>query len=244
MKKYKYIRIIFSALGIAVVLNGIVASSMSNLNAGLFLVFALGLFLIAFGVFLPKIPRWARYTLSICLCAVICMSTVIFVGGTVDTVTYTEDAVIVLGAGLRGDRPSLTLRNRLDCAVGYYENNPDCVIVVTGGQGQGEDITEALAMERYLVEHGVPAYKIIKEELSTSTYENFRNAKELLDSRLGEDYSITLITNDFHVLRAVSTAEKVGFDSPAHLHSSTPIYTALPSILRECLATLKYILIG
>jgi len=244
MKKYKYIRIIFSALGIAVVLNGIVASSMSNLNAGLFLVFALGLFLIAFGVFLPKIPRWARYTLSICLCAVICMSTVIFVGGTVDTATYTEDAVIVLGAGLRGDRPSLTLRNRLDCALDYYEKNPDCVIVVTGGQGQGEDITEALAMERYLVAHGVPEEKIIKEELSTSTYENFENARLLLSERFFGDYSAVIVTNDFHILRAVSTAEKVGFDSPTHIHSPTPIYTALPGILRECLATVKYILIG
>jgi uncharacterized SAM-binding protein YcdF (DUF218 family) len=244
MKKRALVKYALISLGGLVILNGIVACAVSNLNLGLFLVFALGMILVAFGVFMHVLPKWARCGLAFCLCAAVVMSTVIFVGGVFDNATYNEDAVIVLGAGLRGETPSLTLRNRLDRALDYYEKNPDCIIVVTGGQGQGEDITEALAMERYLVAHGVPEEKIIKEELSTSTYENFENARLLLSERFLGDYSTVIITNDFHILRAVSTAKKVGFDSPAHLHSPTPIYTALPSILRECLATLKYMLIG
>lgn len=244
MKKRTLIKYVLISLGGLVILNGIIAASVSNLNLGLFLVFALGIILVAFGVFMHVLPKWATCVVSLCLCVALGMSTVIFIGGVFDNATYTEDAVIVLGAGLRGETPSLTLRNRLDKALDYYERNPDCIIVVTGGQGQGEDITEALAMERYLVARGVPEEKIIKEELSTSTYENFENARLLLSERFLGDYSAVIVTNDFHILRAVSTAEKVGLDSPTHIHSPTPIYTALPSVLRECLATVKYILIG
>ena len=102
--------------------------------------------------------------------------------GFTDTVTYKEDAVIVLGAGLRGENLSLILRNRLDAAVEYYNENPEAVIVVSGGQGPDEDIPEAEAMERYLYEQGVPLNKIIKEDKSTSTEENFKFSKELLET--------------------------------------------------------------
>ena len=244
MKKTIFIKVALICIGSIITMNGIVAASVSNLNTGLFLTFGLGMFLVAFGLLFHRIPKWARLALFICLCAIAVSATSVFAIGAFDSATYKEDAVIVLGAGLRGDRPSLTLKNRLDRAVDYYEKNPDCLIVVTGGQGAGEDITEALAMERYLVNAGIPLKNIIKEELSTSTYENFRNAKDLLDSRLGEDYSITLITNDFHILRATAIAQKAGFDSPTHLNSPTPVYTALPSVLRECLAILKFIFLG
>ena len=244
MKKTIFIKVALICVGALIVLNGIVAASVSNLNTGLFLTFGIGMLLVAFGFLFYRIPKWTRLALFICLCVIAVSATAVFVIGSCDSATYEEDAVVVLGAGLRGDRPSLTLKNRLDRAVDYYEKNPDCLIVVTGGQGPGEDITEALAMERYLINAGIPIQNIIKEELSTSTYENFKNAKNLLDSRLGKDYIITLITNDFHVIRATAIAQKTGFDSPTHLNSSTPIYTALPSVLRECLAILKFIFFG
>ncbi len=244
MKKPIFIKLALICIGAIITLNGIVAAFVSNLNLGLFLTFGLGIFLVAFGLLFHRIPKWVRLAILICLCAVAVSATSVFAVGVFDSATYEEDAVIVLGAGLRGDRPSRTLKNRLDRAVDYYEKNPDCLIVVTGGQGQGEDITEALAMERYLIEKGVPADVILKEDRSTSTLENFENAKAILDSYLGENYSIALITNDFHIFRATGMAKKVGFDSPSHLHSPTPLPTALPSVLREFLATLKFIFLG
>ena len=97
------------------------------------------------------------------------------------TVTYKEDAIIVLGAAVHGKTPSRTLRYRLKKAVDYHEQNPDAIIIVSGGQGAQEDISEAEAMKIYLVENGVASNKIIKEDKSTSTAENFKFSKEILD---------------------------------------------------------------
>jgi uncharacterized SAM-binding protein YcdF (DUF218 family) len=124
--------------------------------------------------------------------------------------------------------------------VAYYEQNPAAILVVTGGQGHGEDITEALAMERYLIEHGVPADNIWKEERATSTYENFVFSKALIDDRLGADYSAVYVTTDFQIFRAGQVAKRVGLDDISHVHSDTVWFLVVPSCLRECLAVLWY----
>lgn len=90
--------------------------------------------------------------------------------------------MIVLGAGLRGERVTDLLARRLDAAYDYHLENPNAVIVVTGGQGPGEDIPEARAMKAYLVEKGVPEKQILEEASSTSTEENFCFAREIWNS--------------------------------------------------------------
>ncbi|WP_242855991.1 YdcF family protein [Ruminiclostridium josui] len=94
------------------------------------------------------------------------------------------DSIIVLGAGLKGETPTLVLKNRLDYTLDYYKNNPDVKIIVSGGQGIGETITEAEGMKRYLVKHNVPENVILKEEKSTSTYENMVYSKKYMKTLL------------------------------------------------------------
>ena len=77
--------------------------------------------------------------------------------------TGNEKAVVVLGAGLRGEQVSGLLARRLDAALAYYRQNPDVLLVVSGGQGPDEAIPEAEAMARYLQAHGVPGENILKE---------------------------------------------------------------------------------
>ena len=121
----------------------------------------------AYGVFyrffIKKLPKWliGLYYFGMTLIAVIIP--VMFISGGTDNVTYQEDAIIVLGAAVRGEEISGALQKRLDVAIEYYQKNPDVVIVVTGGQGPQEDITEALAMERYLLANGIPKEKIIED---------------------------------------------------------------------------------
>ena len=128
-----------------------------------------------------KLPKWliGFYYFGMMLIAIVIP--VMFISGGTDNITYKEDAIIVLGAAVRGEEISGALQKRLDVAIEYYQKNPDVVIVVTGGQGPQEDITEALAMERYLLANGIPKEKIIKEEKATSTYENFKFSKVLLN---------------------------------------------------------------
>lgn len=80
-------------------------------------------------------------------------------------------------APLRGERVSLTLKLRLDAALEYLEHSPNTAVIVSGGKGDGENISEAEAMKRYLVSHGVDEGRIITEDKSTSTWENFKFSK-------------------------------------------------------------------
>ena len=163
----------------------------------------------------------------------------LFVFGKKSNVSYNEDAVIVLGAGIQGEEVSESLRNRLDAAARYYQKNPDVIIIVSGGQGPQETITEALAMERYLLEQGVPAKQIVKEQMATSTRENFLYSKEILDKQFDGVYSVVFVSSDYHIYRAKLIANSVGFDEITYLGSDTPWYQILPSGIRECLAVMK-----
>ena len=105
-----------------------------------------------------------------------------------------------------------------------------------------EDISEALAMERYLLSRGIPEESILREELAASTHENFANSKVILDGIFEEGYSVAVISNDFHLPRAALTAKRAGLDGVSRLHASTPFYMILPNAIREYMATAKYLL--
>lgn len=150
------------------------------------------------------------------------------------------DYVIVLGAQVRGTRVSQALKQRLDCAVEYLQIHEDTVAIVSGGQGPGEDISEAEAMEAYLCEAGISSERIWKEDQSKSTEENIRFSKAMMED---VDADIGIISNDFHVFRAVHIAkaqgvETVGIPAP----SSIGMYPHF--MMREAFALVKDLLAG
>lgn len=152
------------------------------------------------------------------------------------------DAVVVLGAGVNGTRPSLSLRTRLDAALDYLEKNPDIPVVLTGGLGYGEEITEARCMYDWLTARGVDPARLILEEQAGNTAENFAFSKKLLEEQ-GVDPAedlVAVVTNDFHIARAKLIAAKQGygyaFGVPAELpwkHLEVNYY------LREAFAMVK-----
>ena len=131
------------------------------------------------------------------------------------------------------------MASRLERAVEYHQKNPDAVIVVSGGQGKDEKISEALAMERYLVSKGVSADKIIKEDKSTSTYENFEFSAKILSEKFCDDYSLAFITNSFHIYRAERIAESIGVKA-THSGADIEWYTVPTNYMRELMALVKY----
>lgn len=234
------VKTLFLILGIAVTLDGVFMWLTSNFNLGNVLTLLLGAALLSFGFFHTCLSKpWKIAVLAVFILVAVSVTALLGFGLT-DTVTYEEDAVIVLGAAVRGEVPSGALQDRLDAALKYHEKNPNAIIVVSGGQGPQEDITEALAMERYLSARGVPMEKILKEERSTSTLENFKFSKVLLDERFGTTYTACFITNEYHIYRAGNFAEQALFPPLTHFHSSTRWYGVLPGVLRECLAVAKY----
>ena len=89
------------------------------------------------------------------------------------------DYLIILGAHVNGRVPSDSLERRIRKAEQYLKSHPMTKVIVSGGQGKGEDITEAEAMEIYLWEHGIEKERILKEAASTTTKENLRFSKAL-----------------------------------------------------------------
>jgi uncharacterized SAM-binding protein YcdF (DUF218 family) len=237
-------RIACVLIGLILTINTVVLAFYSNMNLGLIATFLLGAVLLLCGVFhntiVTRIPKWLKYLFLFGILLVILSITFLFVYGVSDTATYQEDAVIVLGSGIKGERLSAGLKSRLDCAVAYYNKNPNAVIVLSGGQGPQENITESLAMERYMLSKGIPQEQIIKEENATSTYENFTFSKKLLDEHFQSTYNVVFITNEYHVFRAESLAKNAGFTNISNCHSKTQWYTVIPSCLRECIGVLKY----
>ncbi len=171
----------------------------------------------------------------------------LFVCGWNDTVTYQEDAVIVLGCGVDGTEPSDQLRCRLDTAIGYYRQNPSALIIVTGGQGTDEDDTEAAVMARYLVAGGVPSEQVLLEDQATSTAENFRFSAPILSAALPDYSSVCFITSDFHILRSGILAKKAGLTASegtlTHLHAPTPADRVIANLFREPIVFLKSLLL-
>lgn len=151
------------------------------------------------------------------------------------------DYIIVLGAQVWEDGPSAVLKYRLDAAITYLEKNPDTKCVVSGGQGYNEPFTEAEGMAKYLVEHGILKERILLEELSTNTVENIRYSQKLLDSTYE---SVGIVTNNFHLYRAVGIAKKQGLRGACGIAAkSTTLY--LPNnLLRECIGLMKDWLLG
>ena len=114
---------------------------------------------------------------------------------------------VVLGCRVYGERPSLSLVERLEAAYVYLTEHPQAVCVVSGGKGDGENISEAEAMYRWLTDKGIDASRIYKEEKSTDTDENIRFSKEIIEqNNLHED--IAIITSEYHTYRAGIIADK------------------------------------
>lgn len=240
---------LFALFGMALIIYGVVLFMMSNFNVGIVMILGLGAVLVIYGLFYKHLERYAAIrVIEGAVIAALCVEAVLvgFIAyqGVHDTVRYNEDAVIVLGAGVHGDRVSLPLKKRLDKALEYHKKNPAAIIVVTGGKGFQETVTEAEAMEKYLRGKGVEPEIIVKEENATSTNENMKFSKAILDERFSGDYSIAVITNNFHIYRGVCIAKNEGFKDVTHLHAGLQWYNLMPCYLRESLAVIKLWILG
>lgn len=172
------------------------------------------------------------------LCCII-MESLILTGAYIND-TEDVDYVLVLGAGIINDRPSLELRYRLDKAISFIKKDTGVKkMILCGGIGRGKKFSEAYVMEKYLIDHGINKNKLIKEEASTSTYENIKYAKEaieIIDSR--DNIKVAISSNDFHLFRAKYIAKKFGFIA-AGLPSKTPLYIIPNHHVREYFAIVK-----
>jgi uncharacterized SAM-binding protein YcdF (DUF218 family) len=151
------------------------------------------------------------------------------------------DYLIVLGAQMKNSGPSVALRYRLDATIEYMEKNKNTKCIVSGGQGSNEPVSEAEGMEKYLIEHGIDVSRIIKEDKSTSTKENFDFSMKVVDLK---DKKVGIVTNNFHTYRARAIAKKCGLEDVSTIAAGS-VKTYLPNnMFKEDLAFIKDFLVG
>ena len=237
----KIVKILSTTAGALLIGNFILLILISNINLGMVPVAGLGAVLLGYGLFYDKLPfrKIIGTLIAVGLVVILSFGSFLAVYGGRDTADYTEQTVIVLGCGLRGERVSVGLAKRLNKAAEYHEKNPDAVIIVSGGQGPQEDISEALAMKRYLIDKGIPEDKIIMEDKSTSTITNFRNSRAIMEEKGMDLSSVVFVTNAYHVYRGASYAKDEGFVDIAHLGTDIIWYTVPMNYMREMLAVIK-----
>lgn len=153
------------------------------------------------------------------------------------------DYVIVLGCMVRGDRPGIFLSKRINKAYEYLNKYPEAYAVLSGGQGNGEDISEARCMYNALTQMGIEPSRLLLEEKSTSTKENFENSVAMLNDMGVGINEITVVTNDFHEYRAYEFAKRCGIKAYSY-PSKTPWNGYMPFATREVFAVVYQIFLN
>lgn len=232
----KFLNIIFKILAILSVFYGLSSIFIFGFNTGTFVVIFISIILVIYAFNLSSFMRKKIIVIPVIIGFTLCISisTFLYVYS-FDNTTFDEDALIILGAGLKGENVSKTLQYRLDKGIEYYNKNDDVIIVVAGGQGIDEIIPEAEAMRNYLVKNNIPEESILMENKSTSTLENFMFSKTILDNYFDKEYTSCFITNDFHIYRASGLNKKASLLSN-HYSTKTPIYAIPVSYTREVIA--------
>ena len=155
--------------------------------------------------------------------------------------TVNCDYLIVLGAGVDGETPSPILQDRINRAYTYLTEHPDTICIATGGKGDDENISEAQCIFNGLTAMGIAAERIWLEDQATSTVENLKYSKEMLE---GKDGSVGVLSNEFHLFRASLIAKKQGLK---------PIFIAAPTsntgarigyTIREIVVLWKFLITG
>lgn len=133
--------------------------------------------------------------------------------------------VVVLGCQVRGDVPSLALKMRMDAAYDYLTAHPDSKAVLSGGQGEGENMSEAKCMYDYLTEKGINGGRLFMEDKSTTTQENIRFSREIIEKN-GLDPRLAVVTDWYHEFRAGIICDRQGAEHGAVSAETAPHLTA------------------
>lgn len=152
---------------------------------------------------------------TVFFCAGVCVYSAVNMARYSESAAERTDCVLVLGCQVKGEKPGKMLSDRLDAALEILNAEPQALCIVSGGKGRGEDISEAEAMRRYLIAHGISDDRIVIEDRSSSTYENLHFSAEILRG-MGVLENITVVTSDFHQFRAHIYAAREGLDVSHH----------------------------
>ena len=244
MKISEFILYILAALSSAY---GILVRATGS-GTGFFAVwFVLAIVLVLFGLSLhfklwKKVSGWMKKTLI----GLVILGAVAFVMIEGCVISHMNDQgedkldyIIVLGAQVYEEGPSPVLKYRLDRAIEYLEENPDTYCILSGGQGSNEPFPEAEGMADYMIRQGIPEIRLVIEPDSKTTEENITNSMK----HMKKGASVGIVTNDFHMFRALQIARKQGLDNACGIAGGSMRLYLANNMLREFFAEIKFFIL-
>ena len=220
VKIIRILKILIGAAGWAWMVIPVIFSGILNIGNGLGMLFFGCLFL--WGIFQNKLiekstaHKWARALRGVLitgyavLVLLFSFESVLLVDS-INATPPSDATLIILGCSVNGETPSQMLRLRIDAAEKFMKENPEATAVLSGGQGPGEDITEALCMYRELTARGISPDRLYMEEHSTSTRENIAFSKEII-LRENLNTKVAVVSNNFHLYRASLSVKAAGLE--------------------------------
>lgn len=178
--------------------------------------------------FTKKLQKYIFFILSLLILTI--EIPIIVVG--YDTQPVVSDTIIILGAKLIGNTPSMILRLRLDEGIKLYNAGYASTIIVSGAQGKDEQISEAAGMKNYLISQGIPAENILLDDKSFNTYQNLANSQAIMQEQSFK--TAIIVSNSSHMRRSLVLAHNLGIQasgSPAPMPDN--MYLTTTQYLRE-----------
>ncbi len=247
---FNLFRSMLLVLGVLLTTESIITLTLSNFNLGVILpgIFGIPLIVLSFALpymksGLPAVVKWIALAGYVIACIVFLVCGILMMISAGKSKKMDANALIVLGAAVHGDKVTWVLENRLNKVIDYLNAHPDCICVVSGGQGDGETVPEASAMRLYLLNHEISDDRIIVEDRATNTTENFVFSNEKLRALPERHDPIGFVTTDFHVFRAEKVAAANGIQAVG-IPAPDVWYLRLNNFMRECVAICVYKLTG
>ena len=211
--------------------------------------------IILFYVFMPliglKLPVLAKWTTRI-FTAVLILGLIV-VGATEAIIIHASfgdpkesvEYMVVLGAKVNPDGPSVSLWDRICGAYTYLEEHPEVIAIVSGGQGSDEPITEAECMYRELVNLGIDPKRIWIEDDATSTWENMQFTLNLIEERTGQrPEKLGVLSSEYHLFRASLFARKSDVEFVGIPAKTSRWGQRINHFMREVAGVWHYLLLG
>ena len=240
----KVIRIILNVIGLLCFLYYFLVGFVAGLihTSILFIWPVGGLLCLLLSAFYPKLINWIKEWktwLKILAATPVCICILLFVVGECailsgfvsDLPDNDADYLIVLGAKVNPNGPSLTLQKRIDAAYEYLAEHPHTIVIASGGQGWDEPMSEARCIANELIAMGISADRILLEDRSTDTAENIQYSRELIDD--SSDTTVLVLSNDFHCFRAAGIARRHLEAEVGHISADSVFFLLPHYMVRE-----------
>ncbi len=198
---------------------------------------ASGILYIILGTIVKMAPNWMYYlvviVVSIIWVVFLCVE-ILVLCAMASLPQKKADYIMILGAQIRGKVITASLKRRLEKGIRYLNDNPETICIVSGGKGKDEEISEAEAMAEYLQTHGISPERIKKEDKSTTTCENLLFSRQFITNI--EKNKVGIVSNNFHIYRAIKMARFIGYKKVFALPASTDKVLFLNYMVREFFA--------